>query len=368
LCAHACFDPSSIYYSGVLFNSGERLDLAPLRTMGADGVNYRLVCGAAPGDGARIAVRQEIDTTVRFDSVTIESLWVDGNTLKAQVRYGGGCETHDFGLQTTGAIMESAPPQLSLVLSHDAHGDLCRAIVRDSLRFNLDSLAGLPGIGEQEVILNLSTVPGGAHVKRVSWAPLRMCSITYRGHYGTNTQVQLGYFVPPFQTALLLPRLVVTLDTTVVPTAPEKASAAGEELRWLAAKGVVVLTDQEIRTIVEKLSADGGQYWTLQDSVLSYNSWFVYDERTGSWTSGGAYSVNGVRGGCGAGVEYAPPPEPLDESNAAVRAVPHAALPAANSQVYDLRGRRAASHGQGVHLVQTNAGAVRRIVTIKVLQ
>lgn len=72
-----------------------------------------------------------------FDPLTILTAVVDGDSIDLRVRYGGGCVEHDFRLLAGRAIMESEPPQADIRLSHDAHGDLCRALITRDLRFDL---------------------------------------------------------------------------------------------------------------------------------------------------------------------------------------------------------------------------------------
>ncbi len=72
-----------------------------------------------------------------FDPVTIVAASIDGDSVDLSVRYGGGCMEHDFRLLAGRAIMESFPPQADVRLSHNANGDLCRALLLEELRFDL---------------------------------------------------------------------------------------------------------------------------------------------------------------------------------------------------------------------------------------
>ncbi|MFP4165396.1 MAG: hypothetical protein ACLFVE_15595, partial [Chitinispirillaceae bacterium] len=54
----------------------------------------------------------------------------------------------------------------------------------------------------------------------------------------------------------------------------------------------------------------GVQYWTMQNNVLAYNSWYDYDSRMGAWRGSVGEEVDGVNGAKGCGVinpEYTPP-------------------------------------------------------------
>ncbi len=74
------------------------------------------------------------------DPVTIRSGRIEGDVLSLAVQYGGGCADHDFGLVASDGWLESHPVQAGLVVVHDAHGDLCRALINNTLRFNLTPL------------------------------------------------------------------------------------------------------------------------------------------------------------------------------------------------------------------------------------
>ncbi len=74
------------------------------------------------------------------DAVEILEARIDGNVLQLDVRYGGGCLEHDFWLAASSFFMESQPPQVAVMLSHDGHGDLCRALIFRTLRFDLSPL------------------------------------------------------------------------------------------------------------------------------------------------------------------------------------------------------------------------------------
>jgi hypothetical protein len=216
------------------------------------------------------------------------------------------------------------------------------------LRFNLAALAAQP-FGGVPGAINLRILTDTAVVRAtiVPWKPGNLCSITYRGHYGVNTLVYLGYFTPLYQPVLAIPRIVVYLDTMKVPAPAEKALAVGTELRWLSLQKVMALSEEKIGGIQAALAVNGDQYWSFQDTTLPYNEWFSYDSINGSWQSG-VKGVRGTYGGCGAGVVYALPVNPLGSSS--VMAAPQKTVNSsvarrlgASQAVYTLLGRRVAS-------------------------
>src|SRR5688572_9424490 len=78
--------------------------------------------------------------TWKLDAYTIDSAAVVGDTLRLTVTYGGGCAEHRFALVASRAFRESAPVQVSAVLTHDAQGDSCRALKGETLRYDLTPL------------------------------------------------------------------------------------------------------------------------------------------------------------------------------------------------------------------------------------
>jgi len=74
------------------------------------------------------------------DGLTIESATISGDTLRLNVRFGGGCGRHRFALLINSAFMESYPVQVHARLAHDAGGDMCDALLTRTLTFDLTGL------------------------------------------------------------------------------------------------------------------------------------------------------------------------------------------------------------------------------------
>lgn len=87
------------------------------------------------------------------DPFTLMGLRVSGDTLFAQVRYGGGCQEHEFSMHTTGAWMKSMPPQLMLYLDHKANNDNCRALITKEIAFDF-SKTKYPGSKQMKFVVN----------------------------------------------------------------------------------------------------------------------------------------------------------------------------------------------------------------------
>ncbi len=74
------------------------------------------------------------------DNAQIKSAVIASDVLTVVAQYGGGCKQPDFKLFGSNRFLESFPPQADIVLSHNANGDLCKALITDSLRFSLTRL------------------------------------------------------------------------------------------------------------------------------------------------------------------------------------------------------------------------------------
>ncbi|MGQ0539427.1 MAG: hypothetical protein ACT4R6_10800 [Gemmatimonadaceae bacterium] len=110
-------------------------------------------------DGLVAFVQDVNDRAWPHDTLTIESATVSADTLAVTVRFGGGCRKHRFALLLGTAFMESHPVQIQARLAHDAAGDLCRALITESLKFDLTRLKqryrASYGSGAAAVIMNL---------------------------------------------------------------------------------------------------------------------------------------------------------------------------------------------------------------------
>lgn len=72
------------------------------------------------------------------DSLTIEKIDVNKDTLQLLVSYGGGCKEHQFALYGSSVFPKSNPPQAVIYLSHNGNGDACKVLVTQEIKFNLE--------------------------------------------------------------------------------------------------------------------------------------------------------------------------------------------------------------------------------------
>lgn len=76
------------------------------------------------------------------DSFEIQNVKRDGDILKVQVSYSGGCEKHIFDVLYEGTVLLSHPCQIKIILKHDANNDSCEAQLTEILEIDLVKLIG----------------------------------------------------------------------------------------------------------------------------------------------------------------------------------------------------------------------------------
>lgn len=118
------------------------------------------VSTATTGEAPTVELAENFEATMwKLDPYTIDSAMVVGDTLRLVVRHGGGCRTHRFSLAASRAFRESSPVQVSAVLTHDADGDNCRALLTRDLRYDLTPLReayrAAYGAGPGSIVIHL---------------------------------------------------------------------------------------------------------------------------------------------------------------------------------------------------------------------
>ncbi len=84
---------------------------------------------------------------------TLRDVTLNDNTLKATVQYSGGCvKPHIFVLETTGVITTDGIMDFSLL--HKTHNDFCRALLIDTVHFNIQSITDLQSDKLQAIRIN----------------------------------------------------------------------------------------------------------------------------------------------------------------------------------------------------------------------
>lgn len=93
------------------------------------------------------------------DSFKLDTMVVDGDSIRITVTYGGGCQDHTFALFMSPLIIQTNPAQVELYLRHDGHGDACFALITEAVAFNItpirDYLKPHYGGEVEDVLLDL---------------------------------------------------------------------------------------------------------------------------------------------------------------------------------------------------------------------
>ncbi|MDD3384560.1 MAG: hypothetical protein PHN30_02465 [Bacteroidales bacterium] len=74
----------------------------------------------------------------------MDTVYIDGDSLRIQVKYSGGCKPHEFRLWKVPVAPGDQSP-IELMLSHEDNGDTCEALFTVWLAYSLDPIriAGL---------------------------------------------------------------------------------------------------------------------------------------------------------------------------------------------------------------------------------
>lgn len=121
---------------------------APIETTGVV-KNYVSEAGDAivtdPKKGFEIVnlgtrIQSDFAIQPELDRVTITKAFIEGDSLKLSVQFGGGCRQHEFSLVSDGKYMKSMPPRLNMYLEHKHNDDACRAFIHEDLAFDLSAI------------------------------------------------------------------------------------------------------------------------------------------------------------------------------------------------------------------------------------
>jgi hypothetical protein len=101
------------------------------------------------------------------DPYALGTFSLAGDLLHATIQYGGGCTEHTFALLVVPIFQESYPVQMRGSLAHNAHGDMCRALIRRELTFDLSPLraayAAAYGASSATIVLHIAGWPRPVH-------------------------------------------------------------------------------------------------------------------------------------------------------------------------------------------------------------
>lgn len=98
------------------------------------------------------AIIGEYETSLPVD---IDSAYMIRNQLILEVKYSGGCGTHDFEFIGSSVVMKTNPPKRTVKLIHKAESDSCQQVIRREVIVDIKELAYEKAPGK-EIILILS--------------------------------------------------------------------------------------------------------------------------------------------------------------------------------------------------------------------
>jgi hypothetical protein len=94
------------------------------------------------------------------DPFTIDNAVVDGDNLVLYVSYSGGCKTHVFEAFASDVYMKSMPPKIGVFIAHENNEDLCKAVVSDTLTFDLSTIKYPGKTSDYTVVVNVNNWKG----------------------------------------------------------------------------------------------------------------------------------------------------------------------------------------------------------------
>ena len=99
------------------------------------------------------------------DAFALDTATIEGDILKVNLSYSGGCKSHQFTLVASDLFHESSPVQLPIYIAHNANGDTCEAYPTEDYHFNLTPIKDLYQKRYRQdagtIILKLKDAPEG---------------------------------------------------------------------------------------------------------------------------------------------------------------------------------------------------------------
>lgn len=106
----------------------------------------------APANSQVIFIDPSVNPLAGIDPVRIKDAQQIGDFIVLDVSYSGGCEEHEFQLETRGNFTSTYPPEVDVTLKHDSNGDRCRGLKDTKLWFDLTPLK-YPGTNKVILVL-----------------------------------------------------------------------------------------------------------------------------------------------------------------------------------------------------------------------
>lgn len=104
------------------------------------GVSSTPMRTTAPANSQVIFIDPSVNHSVGIDPVNVKNAQQIGDFIVLDVSYSGGCEEHEFQLETRGDFTSTYPPEVDVTLKHNSNGDRCRGVMDKKLWFDLRPL------------------------------------------------------------------------------------------------------------------------------------------------------------------------------------------------------------------------------------
>lgn len=98
--------------------------------------------------------------SLKNDPINVLDVKIEGDCLRLTLQYGGACREHEVDLVLM--LPDCATPPLPLPdfrISHDAHGDVCKALITKEYSFDLSGIRQ-EGKSKTDFILNARNAEG----------------------------------------------------------------------------------------------------------------------------------------------------------------------------------------------------------------
>lgn len=325
--AHACTDLLDEQSFGILFNNNEVLSFENFDTLGKEGINYFRDCMMIkpyPYTNEVKVLSPAVSPVNWNDFFSIENVSITCNLLKIEVTYGGGCKTHEFMLYVDSVVIDNDPPVLNFTLLHNANGDACKALVTETLVFNINPGEELYS-GSLPLQIQINNKMMG-----IKWYRDNACTIKYRSHTSSDLMVYLEYSRMEMAASQVFPAMRIILDPSVKYVKGfNYGKELVKELKWLISNNCISgVSEKTLSRIEQTMEFFRGQYWTLQDSLVPYNEFFsLTKNNSGEWIWGD--QIQTKEKSCGSTLEFTLPPEPL--SSGSTSTLPVKMIPARES-------------------------------------
>lgn len=104
------------------------------------------------------------------DPFTLRDFEIKGDSAFLTISYSGGCNEHTFEIIWSEFYTKTYPPGTGIFVVHNAHGDACKALITETLSFNIVKLTGPIDYESVNVTLHSGNPPSASSLTAI-WYP-----------------------------------------------------------------------------------------------------------------------------------------------------------------------------------------------------